>query len=58
MTSIATVPEKVADATSGSISMRYVSGSTVRGRRNASEPARWQTWERAASGEGYPRDCG
>ena len=33
-----TLPEKVADATSGSISMWYVSGSIVRGRRNASEP--------------------
>ena len=32
------VPEKVADATSGSISMWYVSGSIVRGRRNASDP--------------------
>ncbi len=35
---MATVPENVADATFGSISIRYVSGSTVRGRRNASEP--------------------
>ena len=35
---MATVPEKVADATSGSISIRYVTGSTVRGRRKASEP--------------------
>ncbi len=35
---MATVPEKVAEATSGSISIRYVTGSTVRGRRNASDP--------------------
>ena len=35
--SIETLPEKVADATSGSISMWYLSGSIVRGRRNASE---------------------
>ena len=37
-TSMATVPENVADATFGSISIRYVSGSMVRGRRNAPEP--------------------
>ena len=34
-----TVPEKVAEATSGSISMRYLSGSIFRGRRNGSEGA-------------------
>ena len=55
--SMATVPEKVAEATSGSISMRYVSGSTVRGRRNASEPCAARTWD-LASGEGYPPRCG
>ena len=39
------VPEKVADATLGSISIRYVTGSTVRGSRNACEPVRpgWQS---------------
>ncbi len=36
--SIATVPEKLAAPRSGSISIRYVSGSTVRGKRNAVLP--------------------
>ena len=37
-TSTETVPEKLAEATLGSTSMRYLTGSTVRGRRNASGP--------------------
>ena len=53
--SIPTVPEKVAEATSGSISMWYVSGSIVRGKRNGSEPDATAGVGAEGIREGYPR---
>ena len=55
---MATVPEKVADPMFGSISMWYVSGSTVRGRRYASDLGAAGLGSGGISGEGYPRDRG
>ena len=55
MASIRTVPEKVAVAMSGSISMWYVSGSIVRGKRNGPEPGATADVGTEGIRAGYPR---